>query len=71
MDTIPVFDWAAVKQYRLGSLPSTDIFLTILATGNSSSGHQLGWVRALFQVADFLLYLNMVEGEASSLGSLL
>lgn len=39
------------------------LFLTVLESRNLSAGHQHGWVRALFQVAESLLYLDVVEGE--------
>lgn len=70
MDTILVFVWAAVTQYRMGSF-TINRFISHSSRDWKSELRAPAWMgEGLFQVADFL-YLDVVEGEASSLESLL
>ena len=56
---IPQAGWLINSRYLL---------LTVLEAGSLKSGSQHGWVRALFQVVDFLFHPQMAERLGSSVG---
>lgn len=63
MDTILVFVWAAVTQYRMGSF-TINRFISHSSRDWKSELRAPAWMgEGLFQVADFLLYLDGWRGK--------